>query len=159
MSYQTLLDKWNKDGSYAEELTMMCHFVRIGFTLEKIAASYGLTLKELKAMAKADPMVNMALNKEDIMGRREFIHECRKAAYGYYKKEPREEDYVDSKGVQMKRIIYVDKWVPGSFKDREFYGKKFLDSGYSDTVEEYAQKTELKESGKIKCLKKTEKKQ
>lgn len=153
MTYQELLNKWQKDGTYPEELTFICHCVRTGYKFETIAQFYALTPEEFKEMAKADPMVDLALKKKNIVGRKEFVHECRKYAYGFYKKEPREEDYVDSDGKQKKRIVYIDKFVAGNQKDREYYGKKFIDKDLGDEIEVYELKGDLKEKGKVKCLK------
>lgn len=127
MTWQELLNKWKKTGEYTSNLTFICSEVKRKTPIETIAAVYGLTKKDLLEMAKEDPMVDMALKRKNIVARKYHQEQCYMYAYGYSKKEAREYEYIDNKGVQQKKVYYIPKWYPGNFQDREYYGRIYID--------------------------------
>ena len=136
MTWQELLNKWKKTGDYTKELTFICSEVKRKTPLETIAALYAITKEDLLEMAKADPMVDMALKRKNIVARKYHQEQCYMYAYGYTNKEPREYDYMDNKGVQQKKVYYIPKWYPGTFQDREYYGRVYVDESLDANIAE-----------------------
>lgn len=159
MTWKELVAKWDKEGTYTENLTFICHMLRRKTSKTRIASFFRLdSVKELQKFAEADPNCRAALDCEDVVGHYDYFQNALKFYKGFEYKESFDEDYIDSDGKRKKRIVYRTKFYIPTFKDREYYGKKFVDPFYADQVEEYGMKTDLKESGKVKCLTKTQKK-
>lgn len=159
MKWQELKELWQKEKTYTKNLIFICHMRKRKQSKESIAAFYDLdNAKELEKFAEGDKMFKYALAGENVVGHADYHDQAYKYYKGFEYQEPYDENYVDSDGKQKKRLSYRTKVYVPSFKDREYYGKKFIDPAYADQVEEFGLKTELKESGKVTCLKPTRKK-
>ncbi|MDY6276200.1 MAG: hypothetical protein SPL75_01780 [Bacilli bacterium] len=71
-------------------------------------------------MAKEDPMVDMALKRKNMDARKYHQEQCYMYAYGYSKKEAREYEYIDNKGVQKKSITFLNGILETSKKPSLF---------------------------------------
>ena len=159
MKWKELKELWQKEKTYTKEVTFICHMVRRGASKDSIASFYDLdSVKELNAFAKNDFNVMSALNKENIAAHKDFHDECYKYYKGFEYEEPVQVDEVDSTGHQSRVIKYIKKKYIPTLKDREYYGKKFVDEYYTDQKEMMDLKGTVIEKGRITCLKPKKKK-